>query len=97
MKWQQAADAPTPPDWFVKDLKRIDPELRVVWGLERYLKEEWAVERKTPAERYWTMYEAILSSDQPRFVDQPVYDCEQRITDPITGEFIVQTSWDAPI
>jgi hypothetical protein len=88
MKWLQVADAPQPPDWFVRELKLIDPTLRAVWGLERYLREEWAIERKTSAENYWLMYESLLTSDEPRFVDQPVYDCEQRETDPITGIFI---------
>ncbi len=88
MKWQQAADAPQPPDWFVKALKLIDPEMRVVWAMERYLKEEWAIERKMPPEQYWLGHESLLQDGGARFVDQPVYDCSQRETDPVTGEFV---------
>jgi hypothetical protein len=87
MEWQAASERPTPDAWFVRELKKIDPDLRVVWGMERYLKTEWAIERKTPAERYFLMYEAILSDAGPRFVEQPVYDCSKKLYDE-GGSFI---------
>lgn len=81
MKWQQISERPIPPEWFTRELKKIDPELRAVWALERYLKETWAIERKCSAERYWTMYNAVMESKFPRFIDQPVFDDAQPIKD----------------
>jgi len=88
MKWQQASECPVPPEWFVKALKEIDPLFRVVWGQERYLRHEWAIERKMPPEAYWLAHESLLQDGGPRFVDQPVYDNAQPENDPITGEFV---------
>lgn len=81
MKWQPESERPVPDPWFVRELRKIDPDLRVIWGMERYLKAEWAIERKTPAERYFLMYEHILSDNGPRFVEQPVYDCSKKLWD----------------
>lgn len=79
--WHPASESPEPPDWFVRELKRIDPTLRVIWGMERYLRAEWAVERKTDPERYWEMYAHVLSDLGPRFVEQPVFDEAQPLGD----------------
>lgn len=87
MKWQPRTLYPEPDPRFVRELLKIDPTLRVVWGMERYLKAEWAIERKTPAERYFAMYEAILSDPGPRFVDQPIFDCNLPIKDE-NGEIV---------
>lgn len=81
--------SPTPEPWFIRELRLIDPELRVVWGMERYLRAEWAIERRMSPERYFTAYEAVLSSDGPRFVDQPIFDHSKPIFDEEgTGEII---------
>lgn len=80
-KWQPESERPIPDPWFVRELKKIDPDLRVVWGMERYLRAEWAIERKTPAERYFLMYESILSDNGPRFVEQPIFDASKPIKD----------------
>lgn len=79
---------PTPEPWFVRELKRVDPDLRVVWGYQRYLKNAWAIERKIPPERYFSIYSWLLSGDQPRFVEQPIFDTNDSETDPETGEHI---------
>lgn len=81
-QWQPASENPQPEPWFTKELNRIDPELRAVWALQRYLRNEWAIERRTPPERYFLMYESILSSDRPRFIEQPIYDRDQPVLDP---------------
>lgn len=80
-KWHPANESPQPEPWFVRALKKIDRDLNVVWGMERYLRAEWAIERKMPPERYFAAYAAVLSDDGPRFVDQPVFDMEQPIRD----------------
>ncbi len=38
------------------------------------------------AERYWLAYEAILSCNEDRFVDQPIFDVSQPVLDEVTGE-----------
>lgn len=72
---------PSPDPWFRRELRRIDSDLRVVWGFERYFKNEWAVERRISPERYFAMYSSLLSSDEPRFVDQPIFDTCQPLYD----------------
>lgn len=81
MGFQPAVLNPTPEPWFVRELRRIDPDLRVVWGYNRYFKHQWAIERKIPPERYFLMYESLLSSDEPRFVQQPIFDTNQPLYD----------------
>ncbi len=68
---------PTPDHTFVYELRKIDPDLRVVWGYERYFVNKWAIERKIPPERYFAMYESLLSSNEPRFIDRPIFDTDQ--------------------
>lgn len=70
---------PTPDPDFVHNLKRIDPDLRVVWGYQRYLKSAWTIERKMPPERYFAAYASLLESGEPRFVQQPIYDTNRPI------------------
>ena len=65
---------PEPDPFFVRELKKIDPDLRVIWGYERYLKSAWAIERKTPAERYHAMYRTLLESGGPLTINQPIID-----------------------
>ena len=65
---------PEPDPNFVRELRRIDPDLRVEWGYGRYLKNDWVIERKIPAERYFAMYSSVLSGEGPRFVEQPIFD-----------------------
>lgn len=79
--WQPKVLNPVPDPFFVRELRLIDSDLRVVWGMERYLKNSWAIERKMPAERYFTAYESILSGNEPRFVEQPIFDTNQPETD----------------
>ncbi len=80
-EWRSKSECPVPDPWFVRELKKIDPELRVEWALHRYLKNTWAIERRTAPERYFLMYEAVLSDSGPRFVEQPVFDHDQPIRD----------------
>ena len=75
--WQPAVLRPEPEPWFVTELKLIDPQLRVVFGFERYLRKRWTIERKIEPDRYVKMYASILESGEPRFVEQPIYDTEQ--------------------
>lgn len=70
---------PKPDPAFVRELRKIDPDLRVTFGYERYLVKQWAIERKMPPERYFAAYASLLEADLPRFVEQPVYDTDQPI------------------
>src|ERR1051326_2600952 len=87
MGFQPAILNPSPEPWFVRELRRIDADLRVVWGFNRYLVQRWAIERKIPPERYFKIYESVLTGDGPRFVRQPIFDTNQPVTDD-RGEFI---------
>jgi hypothetical protein len=73
--------APNPDPWFVKELKKIDPNLRVVFGYQQYLTKKWAIERKFTPEQYHNAYKSQLDAGGPRFVEQPVYDSNQPILD----------------
>ena len=70
---------PAPDPWFVREIRKIDASLRVVWGYNQYLMNVWVVERRLEPERYFTMYSSLLSGDGPRFVDQPVFEAGQQI------------------
>lgn len=80
-EWRQKSECPEPDRWFVRELKKIDPELRVEWALHRYLRNTWAIERRTDPTRYFEMYSALLSDNGPRFVEQPIFDNDQPIKD----------------
>jgi len=79
--FQPTVLSPSPDPFIVRELKKIDPDLRITWGYERYLQNRWAVERKMPPERYFTCYSALLSGDEPRFVERPIFDASQPIHD----------------
>lgn len=85
--FQPAVLNPTPDPSFVRELRKIDPDLHVQWGYNRYFRNQWAIERRIPPERYFLMYESLLSSDEPRFVQQPIFDTNQPIYDD-EGEFV---------
>ncbi len=72
--FQPAILQPAPDPAFVRELRKIDPELRVIWGFERYLLNRWVIERKLSHERYFAAYASILERGGPRFLEQPVYD-----------------------
>lgn len=79
---------PEPDPFFVRELRKIDPALRVSWAYERYLKSDWVIEREIEAERYFLMYESVLSGNNgPRFVPQPIFDTTQPIFDD-EGQFV---------
>ncbi len=65
----------------MRELRKIDPELRVVWGYQRYLKSRWAIERKLSPERYWSMYGSLFDSGEKRFIQQPIFDDSRPIWD----------------
>ncbi len=71
--------SPTPDPAFVRELKRIDPDLRVVWGYQRYLQNEWVIERKKSPENYFKSHAALFEEGGPRFVAQPIFDSGQPI------------------
>ena len=68
---------PTPDPWFVRELRRIDPDLRAVWGYQRYFVNRWVIERKLQPERYFSIYASLLESGEPRFVQRPIFDTNQ--------------------
>lgn len=72
---------PEPDPSFVRELKKIDPALRVVWGYERYYKRSWVIERRMTPERYWQCYASLFEEGLARFVKQPIYDHDQPIYD----------------
>lgn len=74
---------PEPDAFFVRELRKIDPDLRVVFGYERYLQSKWVIERRIEPTRYFQMYASLLESGEPRFIEQPIYDTDQ----PIYGEW----------
>lgn len=65
----------------MRELKIIDADLRLVFGYERYLMANWVIERKISNDRYVAMYASLLASGEPRYVDQPVYDTDQKVYD----------------
>lgn len=77
---------PEPAPWFVRELKVIDPNLRVVFGYERYLKNTWVIERRVSPERYNAMYASLFRDGGQRFVDQPIYDDSKPIVDELGNE-----------
>ncbi len=81
MAFQPTVLSPDPDPFYVRELRRIDPDLRLTWGYARYLKHQWVVERKMPAERYFACYASLLEAGAPRFVTQPIYDTNKPIVD----------------
>lgn len=81
MGWVPETIRPTPEPWFVAEIKKIDPNLRVVWAYERYFINQWALERKLSPERYHAMYKSVLESGESRFVDQPIFDSTRPVLD----------------
>lgn len=81
---------PSPDPFFVRELRKIDPDLRVSWGYNQYLINQWVIERKLPPERYFSAYASLLEADGQRFVQQPIFDTNQPITDE-EGNFISYT------
>ena len=79
MSFQPAVLCPSPDPFFVGEIKRIDPSLRVVFGYERYLVKKWVVERKLSPERYASVYAQAIKEEWPRFETQPIYDTNQPI------------------
>ena len=72
---------PEPEPWFCRELRLIDPDLRIVFGYERYLMNNWVVERKIHPVRYAAMYASFLRSSESRFIAQPVYDVSKPLYD----------------
>lgn len=89
MKFNPKTTHPTPDPFYSRELKKIDPDLRVVWGFERYLQNRWVIERRIPADRYWLMYQSLFESDGQRFIEQPIFD----VDDPILDENGNQIGW----
>lgn len=81
MAFQPTVLAPTPDPFYVRELRKIDPDLRLVWGYNRYLMNKWVVERRIPPDRYFAMYASLLEEGAPRFVQQPIYDTSQPLYD----------------
>lgn len=79
--WHPAHLSPNPDPWFVQALKEIDPDMRAVWGMERYFRAEWAIERKMDPEEYALAYSAVVLDGGSRYVNQPVFDNAQPIKD----------------
>ncbi len=77
---------PEPDPWFQRELRLIDPSLRVVFGYERYLMNKWVIERKMTPERYFTCYASLFEQHLPRFVMQPIFDTDSPLYDEEGGE-----------
>ena len=74
---------PRPDPSFVKELKKIDPDLRASFGYARYLVKKWTIERHIEPTRYWQLHASLFESGAPRFIEQPIFDTDQ----PIYGEW----------
>ena len=85
--FQPAVLHPGPDPLFVRELRKIDTNLRVVWGYERYLRQNWVIERRLDSDRYYKLYGSLFRENLPRFVAQPVYDSNQPLYDE-AGELI---------
>jgi hypothetical protein len=81
MGWVPETLRPEPEPWFVRELKAIDPALRVVFGYQRYFEKRWAIERKMSSEAYYQAYKSLIDSGEPRFVDQPIFDSTKPVFD----------------
>lgn len=95
---------PEPEQWFIKELALIDQDLRVVWGFDRYLMNNWVIEAHIPPHLYAQRYFSFLCSGGPRFIEQPIYDRSKPIYDedgnevgfPIIGtrQFDMAPEWE---
>ncbi len=72
---------PEPDQLIQRELRLIDPALRLVWGYDRYLVNKWVIERKLSPERYWTIYASLYENHIPRFVTQPIFDTNEPLYD----------------
>lgn len=72
---------PTPDPFIARELRKIDKDLRLVWGWNRYFQNLWVIERRIPPERYAAIYASVRKGDNPRFIEQPIYDNDQPIYD----------------
>ncbi len=79
MSFQPAVLCPQPDPFFVEEVKKVDPSLRVVFGYTRYFVKKWVIERRLSPERYASIYAAAIKEDWPRFATQPIYDTGQPI------------------
>lgn len=77
MRFQPKILHPDPDPHFVRELMRIDPNLRVVFGYDRYMKNVWVIERRMSAERYAACYASLLLQGVERFTEQPIFDTDQ--------------------
>lgn len=84
--FQPAVLHPDPDPWFVKELTLIDPQLRVVFGYERYMLTNWVIEYRMNPMEYARRYFSFLTSGQPRFIAQPIYDRGKPIYEGIDTE-----------
>lgn len=84
--FQPAVLNPEPDPWFVKELSLIDPDLRVVFGYERYLLKNWVIEYRMNAAEYARRYFSFLTSGSARFIQQPIYDHGKPIYDGVDPE-----------
>lgn len=88
-QWHPPEQNPEVPAWFSTALHEIDPTMRVVWGMQRYFRAEWAIERKIDPIRYAKMYSSVFEDGGPRFVDQPIYDNSQPIYDEVIPDMLI--------
>lgn len=84
---------PAPDPWFVRELKKIDPALRVVWGYERYLLNRWVIERHIPPQRYVEMYKTLKGQ---RFIKQPIFESGSEDEERLVGyrDFDLAPEWE---
>jgi len=87
MGFQPLCLQPTPDPDFVRQLKMIDPALRVDWAQNRYLLHRWVIEKKIDPIRYAAMYHSVVCGGQSRFIDQPIFDDDQPIYN-LKGEIV---------
>lgn len=75
MQFQPKVLNPIPDPFFARELRKIDPDLRVRWGYGDYLVNQWVIERRHTPERYFTVHASLEGGE--RFVDQPIFDTDQ--------------------
>src|SRR4030095_14496455 len=72
---------PEPDPWFQRELRLIDPTLRLGWGYDRYLMNKWVIKRRMSRKRYFRCYASLFEQNLPRFVPQPIFDTDEPLYD----------------
>src|SRR3990167_1027946 len=72
---------PTPEAWFVRELRLVSPDLRMVWGREQFGWDCWVIQRRIPNGEWRRIYADAIEQNQERFIHQKMSDGTGRYYD----------------